>query len=329
MRLHYNVTGPERKSLVAIISRSLNAPTKYLGAPTFAYEVSDYHIDKVGTLTGPDSLDLEDALHQAGFDADGDTRHYDEPDTYESGLRGLGALPAFEDLRMDELGNTRREDFQGENGIQASDVPDEDKDCLVIEFPLAGFTPDTLKNLYKIVEAKGELIKVALGVDDLSIEVSDEDGGKLLFPWFKIYDYTQADSYTKFVHALCITAKEKKRITAKATGLPYNPKYAMRVFLLSIGFIGDEYKAARKLLLSKLEGSGTHSMKCAPFTACCYTYPNGIEGEAMESESRGFTSLKKAKAYVDTFYADTNSLHFAGAHIEDVMGEWVYEINCE
>lgn len=179
------------------------------------------------------------------------------------------------------------------------------------------------------MEAKGELIKAALGVDDLSIEVSDEDGGKLLFPWFKIYDYTQADSYTKFVHALCITAKEKKRITAKATGLPYNPKYAMRVFLLSIGFIGDEYKAARKLLLSKLEGSGTHSMKCAPFTACCYTYPNGIEGEAMESESRGFTSLKKAKAYVDTFYADTNSLHFAGAHIEDVLGEWVYEINCE
>jgi hypothetical protein len=30
----------------------------------------------------------------------------------------------------------------------------------------------------------------------------------------------------------------------------------MRCFLLALGFIGDEYKTARKILLSKLEGSG-------------------------------------------------------------------------
>ena len=52
MRLSYNVTGSERKSLVAAISHELNAPTKYLGAPTFAYEVGGYHIDKTGTVTG-------------------------------------------------------------------------------------------------------------------------------------------------------------------------------------------------------------------------------------------------------------------------------------
>ena len=75
MKLIYNVTGAERKSLAGAISQTLNAPTKYLGAPTFAYEVGGYHIDKNGTVTGPNSLDLEDALHQQGFDADGDTRH--------------------------------------------------------------------------------------------------------------------------------------------------------------------------------------------------------------------------------------------------------------
>lgn len=67
MKLHYNVTGSERKSLVGKVSTILNAPTQYLGAPTFAYEVGGYHIDKIGTLTGADNLDLEDALHQAGF----------------------------------------------------------------------------------------------------------------------------------------------------------------------------------------------------------------------------------------------------------------------
>jgi hypothetical protein len=31
----------------------------------------------------------------------------------------------------------------------------------------------------------------------------------------------------------------------------------MRCFLLSLGFIGDEYKAARKILLSRLEGNSS------------------------------------------------------------------------
>ena len=51
MRINYNVTGPKRKALVAAISQELNAPTKYLGAPTFAYEVGGYQIDKNGVIT--------------------------------------------------------------------------------------------------------------------------------------------------------------------------------------------------------------------------------------------------------------------------------------
>jgi hypothetical protein len=34
-----------------------------------------------------------------------------------------------------------------------------------------------------------------------------------------------------------------------------NPKYSFRCFLLGLGFIGDEYKAARKILLKNLDGS--------------------------------------------------------------------------
>ena len=41
MKINYNVTGPKRKALVNAISQELNVPVKYLGAPTFAYEVAD------------------------------------------------------------------------------------------------------------------------------------------------------------------------------------------------------------------------------------------------------------------------------------------------
>ena len=290
MKLSYHVTGAARKSLAAALSKELNSPTKYLGAPSFQYRIGEYFIEKDGTLTGPDNLDLEDALHQAGFDADGDNRHYDEPDTYESGLGGMGAVEtfpdidqhhpgqyanpdapitetmqrqideviAFEDLQMDGreelgLGRTRREDFQGENGMQASDVPEADE--LVIEMPLTGFTPEKLDNLAKLVNAKAPLLKAALGTEDLPIK---QTADTLQFPWFRgEIDAEHAAAYATLIERLCITAKEKKRITAKEKEIQGSPKYAMRCLLLSLGFIGDEYKSARKILLAKMPGSSS------------------------------------------------------------------------
>jgi hypothetical protein len=47
---------------------------------------------------------LEDALHQAGFDADSDSREYDENYTYESGLGGMGALDELPDIDLHHPG---------------------------------------------------------------------------------------------------------------------------------------------------------------------------------------------------------------------------------
>ena len=126
MKLNYNLQGAARKNLVEAASNILGWTPIYKKAPTFAYAIANYIIDKNGVLTGPDSLDLEDALHQAGFDAE--SREYDEPDTYESGLGGMDALPNFEDLNKTEgeelgLGQERRDSI-GENGMQASDCPE-------------------------------------------------------------------------------------------------------------------------------------------------------------------------------------------------------------
>jgi len=290
MKLKFNVTGSERKLLVGTISAALDTPTKYLGAPSFVYEIGGYHIDKTGTLTGPDNLDLEDSLHQAGFDADGDSREYDEPDTYESGLGGMGALDeipdidqhhpgqyanpdapitdtmqkqlaevlSFEDLRMDGreefgLGRTHRESFQGENGMQASDVPELDETiALVIEMPRSSFTDTALDNLKRLIDAKGSLIKKALGVATLDLEVTD---AKVRFPWFENgTDPDAVKAYTDFVTAICEMARVQKRVTAKDKNTD-NDKYAFRCFLLRLGFIGATYKEERRILLEKLSGN--------------------------------------------------------------------------
>ena len=284
MRIRYNVTGAERKSLVAAISQELNAPVKYLGMPTAAYEVGNpaggYHIDKTGTVTGPDNRDLvADLCGLHDFKAvseeydespDIDQHHpgrYADPSVppTESMLRHAEAWmeghPEYEDLKLTEreelgLGRERCEDGQGENGMQPSDVPEpENPGRLTIEMPLKWFTPEKLDNLTKLVGAKAALLKASLGADELPIQMTDDT---LRFPWFgEDIDADHTAAYAALVSLLCRTALAKKRVTAKEKDADGNPKYAMRCFLLSLGFIGDEYKAARKILLSRLDGNSS------------------------------------------------------------------------
>ena len=49
-------------------------------------------------------------------------------------------------------------------------------------------------------------------------------------------------------------ALNQKRITAKEKPVD-NDKYAFRCFLLRLGFIGEDYKTERKILLRNLSGS--------------------------------------------------------------------------
>lgn len=49
-------------------------------------------------------------------------------------------------------------------------------------------------------------------------------------------------------------AKDAKRVSSKPTETD-NDKYAFRCFLLRLGFIGNEYKTARKILLRNLTGN--------------------------------------------------------------------------
>ena len=63
------------------------------------------------------------------------------------------------------------------------------------------------------------------------------------------------------LNALYNTAREQVRVTAKVQADIENPKYAMRCFLLKLGFIGPEYKETRSVLLSRLPGNGSFKSK--------------------------------------------------------------------
>lgn len=252
MKINYNVTGAKRKSLVGAISQELNAPTKYLGAPTFTYEVAGYTIDKNGVLEGTDNLALEDALLQKGFSAE--EREYDEPDSYERGLGGMSALEQIPDIDQHHPGQYANQDapMTGAMQKQLDDISESTR--LEIEIPVDGVTDEAFVNLEKLVASKASLIKKAIGAETLPIERTEST---LRFPWFTLEpgnEAAEAQAYCHFVTELCNMAKTQIRVNGIEKPVD-NEKYAFRCFLLRLGFIGAEHKADRKILLSKLDGS--------------------------------------------------------------------------
>lgn len=63
----YNVTGVRRKQLVVAVSEFTNIEPEYKAAPSFAYEIGEYTVDKEGTLTGPENPELIESLKEQGF----------------------------------------------------------------------------------------------------------------------------------------------------------------------------------------------------------------------------------------------------------------------
>ena len=218
MKLDYKCTGADRKNLVAVLADHTGQKAKYLGAPSFAYQVDCITVDKNGILhlndmADPDWLDaIQARLAASGFTCISET--YDNP--------------------------------------QPEPVMDDEPEGISIQMPMASFTESSLQNLFDLVDAKGNLIKKALDISDLTINLMDD---RLAFDWFRA-DSTpeEVNAYTAFVAALCEMARTQKRITAKEKEVD-NEKYAFRCFLLRLGFIGAEHKQTRKILLRNLSGS--------------------------------------------------------------------------
>lgn len=237
-KYNYNRTGAERKALVEAVSQMLDQSARYLGAPTFAYTVGAYNIDKNGTLscnndTQPEAFKtLVEALRERGFSAE---------NVVDEATRAVA-------------GNSV------ETAIAVSDGSSEDN-TLTIEVPKTGFNDISLDNLHKIIASKEALLKKALGTDRLLIA---DTGDTLKFPWFTLYGLEgEVDAYSRLIAAICSMARKQKRVTAKEHGAG-NDKFDMRLFLVRLGFVGDEYKAARKILLRNLTGNSSWKSGHAP-----------------------------------------------------------------
>ncbi len=236
----FKVSGLERKQVASAITDALGGEVKYQGPPSFSYEASGWRIDKAGIVTTPeiqkDSLrTVLDALKETGATAEGD-----------------GA----------------------------------------VTLSLQGHTGNTLRNVVNLIWSKQNLLQRALGrqstivpadlvnainavpidmVEDFANVVNEAvDAGQIEGETdldFDLADKTisfsfsnaslEADEVIAFAN-LCRQineqAKQQKFSSTKQREVE-NEKYAMRCFLLKLGFVGDAFKAERKVLLARLSGN--------------------------------------------------------------------------
>ena len=230
MTFHYHVSGDARKHLVYTMAELLECNPRYLGTPSYAYEVGDYTVSRDGDVTFDDRTDsdevemLVEALMERGFEPEAATMP--EPEQPE----------------------------QPSEPETTDEVPEDDKPTtdLVVSLPMDGFDAGSLNRLHDLIASKRTLLTKALGVELLPVQVTED---RVSFPWFHgEIDADHAQAYMNLIVQLCSMAKNSKRITAKDKETD-NDKYAFRCFLLRLGFIGDGYKRYRKILLEKLEGS--------------------------------------------------------------------------
>lgn len=140
------------------------------------------------------------------------------------------------------------------------DEPDAETDgTLTITFPDKGMDRDAIERLIALTNAKKALFIKAFDAVSTSV-IWDESSHTIKFPWFRTENVDDKYAYILFIQKLIDLAKNLKRTSAKEKE-PENEKYAFRCFLLRLGFIGNEYKDARKILLSKLDGNTAYKRK--------------------------------------------------------------------
>lgn len=235
MKIIYSLK--ERKPFVQALEEITGTKSVYKKPPTFAYEVGCLTITRDGDLEFDDYVDADSMKEILN----------------ELEKRGFVAKDNPYSVQMEPLEETER---------SKEDVPEEDeqeeiaepKDVgLTVSMPRKYFNDQALLNLKNLVESKHTLIKNALGIAELPIEVGEE---KVSFPWFVIKpaDEDAVTAYTHFIYALCEMARNQRRINGTEKEVE-NEKYAFRCFLLRLGFIGEQYKVERKILLQNLSGS--------------------------------------------------------------------------
>ncbi|TCL37240.1 hypothetical protein EV210_106109 [Anaerospora hongkongensis] len=242
-QFHMQVTGRERKEVAALIAAHFGTQAVYQGTRGFGY-----------LITEPNGSGREWLVDKAGA-------------IVTEGVKLDNVTEVFAVLKVLE-----------ENGIEA-------EGRAAVTLSIDGHWGRSLQNLVNILSAKERLIAKTMGTgqpfmipeivkkintvrlktieDFLEVSGSEVSPGlaitqdKITLRWFAATLSSEIiAAYIQFAFAVNAMAMMQRHATPNEKETA-NEKYTFRVWLLRLGFIGEEYSFARRLFLSRLEGNGS------------------------------------------------------------------------
>lgn len=238
--MEIKTTAANRKDLVKAIEQFTGERSVYLGPPTFAYRIGDFTVERdsiVSTENEGKAEELETVLASQGFgtetEEDGTAVSTDSTaikiplgtDSTQAVINIVNLLHAKQYLINRAV---------GAEGFKVSDA-------LITSLENTQFTTAD--------EAAARIMQTA----DYGFGFSFEDGC-IVFSGFPYSgDSAKIKAYSELAAAMLKQAKTQKRISPKET-IEANEKYYMRVWLVRLGFDGNDAKETRKVLLENLKG---------------------------------------------------------------------------
>ena len=283
----------DRKALANELAAEIGAEVEYLRAPSFAYRVGPYTINKDASIDGEDLVAIRaflirhDYIHQelahaveedANSEAErlmeetvNDTEAVNTPEEPEESLSETGPADSEADVIEQEPEESNSEDAETK-----------------VSVPISDMNPAGLANLIRLIYAKQNLINAMMQSDFISIDeevidlLNDEkpdsveaiseilqgEGDIGMFRGLDLKDGyaafafpsngsdpTRWISFTKLLTALICRARKAQRVNAKRIEPAEGEmKYYCNSMLAQLGFCGPDFKADRAALLGHLTG---------------------------------------------------------------------------
>ena len=238
----------DRKALAKALANELGTTAKYMGPPTFGYQVGDYIVDRDGNIEGADFEALrpfltsigcfpEEEAESAGEQTEPETESIENPDQ-------VSIMVPADDLTPAQLRNlifmlyTKQYLISKMTGGDLLSVPDN----LIAR--LMESTPETMEDFKALLDAAKRDGLTGFEFDD----------GKVTLTYRAHQDEPERNMvYAMLTARILKAAKEATRVFPERQE-PENEKYFARAWLLRIGYGGADSKAERNLLLKHLKG---------------------------------------------------------------------------
>lgn len=268
----------DRKALVKAIAEELGTASTYMRAPTYAYQIGDFTVDRDGNIIGEDFEALRDFLARNGYElpdqeVPAETQPPEEvpADSEAEPITQMDISIPARDATVTQLKNLIFMLHSRQTLINRMT----DSDCLnipdILIDRLQESTPETLEDLTSLLDDSRAVAELT-GFDFRDGKVS------MTFP----FDETQPErwtTYAKLLNRIYDAAMKATRVfPERVEPDDQNEKYLAHVWLQRLGYHGADFKAERKILLGHLKGY------------CAFG-----SGDKMQAHKEKYTALRRER----------------------------------